>query len=194
MLFRDDILKGIAAGRITVALRRWRRPSVRAGGRLRTAVGELAINAVESISLDDITARDARAAGFASRDDALADVKNQREGTVYRIRFRLAGPDARIALRENSRLTAVDATAIAKQLSRLDARSSVGPWTSKILNLIATNDGLPAGDLAKLARSEKEWLKLNVRKLKELGLTESLQPGYRLSPRGRAWLRRIAER
>jgi ribosomal protein S19E (S16A) len=31
-----------------------------------------------------------------------------------------------------------------------------------------------------------------VRKLKELGLTESLSPGYRLSPRGRKVLERIA--
>jgi hypothetical protein len=31
-----------------------------------------------------------------------------------------------------------------------------------------------------------------VRKLKELGLTESLQVSYRLSPRGRALLERMA--
>ena len=42
---------------------------------------------------------------------------------------------------------------------------------------------LPAGDLAKKADAEKEWLKINVRKLKNLGLTISHQPGYELSPR-----------
>lgn len=53
---------------------------------------------------------------------------------------------------------------------------------------------MPAGELASLLGFEKEELKLKVRKLKELGLTESLQPGYRLSPRGRKaleMLRRI---
>jgi len=30
----------------------------------------------------------------------------------------------------------------------------------------------------------KEWLKINIRKLKELGLTESLAVGYRVSPHG----------
>ncbi len=35
---------------------------------------------------------------------------------------------------------------------------------------------------------ETAWFKTNVRKLKALGLTESLEVGYRLSPRGRAFL------
>jgi hypothetical protein len=34
--------------------------------------------------------------------------------------------------------------------------------------------------------------KVNVRKLKALGLTESLEIGYRLSARGHAWLARVA--
>ena len=42
---------------------------------------------------------------------------------------------------------------------------------------------------------EKRRFKLDVRKLKELGLTESLPVGYRLSPRGHAVLRaELAER
>ena len=42
---------------------------------------------------------------------------------------------------------------------------------------------------------EKRRFKLYVRKLKELGLTESLPVGYRLSPRGHAVLRaELAER
>jgi len=38
---------------------------------------------------------------------------------------------------------------------------------------------------------EKEAFKLNVRKLKNLGLTESLGTGYRISPRGRSVLERL---
>jgi hypothetical protein len=38
---------------------------------------------------------------------------------------------------------------------------------------------------------EKAPFKANVRKLKGLGLTESLEIGYRLSPRGRAVLRHL---
>ena len=47
---------------------------------------------------------------------------------------------------------------------------------------------MSAQELADRSGYEKEWLKLNVRKLKNLGLTESLHPGYRLSPRGAAYL------
>lgn len=37
-------------------------------------------------------------------------------------------------------------------------------------------------------------IKRDVRKLKALGLTESLEVGYRLSPRGRAYLERRPSR
>ncbi len=58
-----------------------------------------------------------------------------------------------------------------------------------MLELIAENPGVRAPDLA--ARMGRETLpfKRDVRKLKELGLTESLEVGYRLSPRGRAYRR-----
>jgi len=47
-----------------------------------------------------------------------------------------------------------------------------------------------AATLAKRVGQERDFFKQNVRKLKELGLTESLEVGYRLSPRGRAYLAR----
>ena len=46
-----------------------------------------------------------------------------------------------------------------------------------------------AEDLAASVGREKPPFKLDVRKLKNLGLTESLPVGYRLSPRGRSYLR-----
>ena len=49
-----------------------------------------------------------------------------------------------------------------------------------------------AADLAPLLGRERLPFKRDVRKLKELGLTESLEVGYRLSPRGRAVLDRLA--
>jgi hypothetical protein len=47
MLFRDDVLKRIPSGDVRRAYRRWRRPTVKAGGRLRTPAGEIGIDAVE---------------------------------------------------------------------------------------------------------------------------------------------------
>ena len=69
-------------------------------------------------------------------------------------------------------------------LARIDARSSQGPWTRGTLKLIAKNPGKRAAELAESAGLETKRFKTNVRKLKELGLTESLKIGYRLSPRG----------
>ena len=53
----------------------------------------------------------------------------------------------------------------------------------------ANADGAPADLAASLGR-ERLSFKADVRKLKALGLTESLEVGYRLSPRGRAFLER----
>ncbi len=57
-----------------------------------------------------------------------------------------------------------------------------------MLRCLASNPAVRAGDLASELGYEKKWFKNNVRKLKALGLTESLEVGYRLSPRGRAFL------
>jgi hypothetical protein len=67
MLFRKEFLDGIRTGAITLAFRRWRRPTVRAGGTLLTPVGQLAIASVEPVTLGEITADDAREAGYPSR-------------------------------------------------------------------------------------------------------------------------------
>ncbi|HVQ12710.1 MAG TPA: hypothetical protein VMS40_03930, partial [Vicinamibacterales bacterium] len=74
------------------------------------------------------------------------------------------------------------------RLDRLDARSDGAPWTRRVLSLIAGHPARRAGDLCKMAGQDKMAFKLNVRKLKTLGLTESLEVGYRLSPRGAALL------
>jgi len=59
-----------------------------------------------------------------------------------------------------------------------------------VLELIAQRPATRAPDLAASLGRETAPFKTDVRKLKELGLTESLDVGYRLSPRGEAYLRR----
>ena len=196
MLFRRAFLDGIASGEITVAFRRWTRPTVRAGGTLKTAVGVLAIESVERVSAEEITEAEARRAGFPSLSALMAelDARGARgEGELYRIGLRLAGPDPRIALRERADLSAEELAALRKRLDRLDAASPVGPWTLAVLRLIDRNPGVRAGDLAPQVGQERAPFKVNVRKLKGLGLTESLETGYRLSPRGRALLDSFAK-
>lgn len=188
MLFRSNVLVGIASGRITLAFRRWRRPSVKAGGRLRTPAGVLAIRSVETISEDDIGTREARRAGYASRPELLRDLDKQGTGTLFRIAFKREGEDPRNVLRAQSRLSAEDRGAIERRLDCLD-QAAGRPWTARVLRLIGREPGTRAADIAaSLGESDLNRFKSRVRKLKELGLTESLEVGYRLSPRGRAFL------
>jgi Mn-dependent DtxR family transcriptional regulator len=60
-----------------------------------------------------------------------------------------------------------------------------------VLELIRDRPEVRAPDLAASLGRETQPFKRDVRKLKELGLTESLERGYRLSPRGRAVLARL---
>ena len=189
MLIRVRDQKAIAAGKITLAFRRWKRPTVKSGGTLRTAVGVLAIDAVERVAESQIDERQARAAGFDSRDALLAELGKRPGGDLYRIALRLAGEDPRAALRQKAELTAEDRAEIERRLARLDRASPRGPWTETLLALIAERPATRAADLAAAASFEVAWLKTRVRRLKELGLTESLGTGYRLSPRGKAFWR-----
>jgi hypothetical protein len=186
MLFRQDVLRRIAEGEVTLAFRRWRRPTVKAGGTLRTRVGVLAIDSVEPVDEDRVTDADARRAGASDRAALLAGLRP--DGTLYRVEFRLAGPDPRVALRERSHISPEELAEIDARLARLDAASRHGPWTATVLGLIAEQPGTRAPDLAASLGRETAPFKADVRKLKELGLTESLLVGYRLSPRGRAYL------
>jgi hypothetical protein len=193
VLFKRHVLDGLADGTITVVFRRWARPRVRAGSRLRTAVGVLAVDAVDEKDFADITEDDARRAGFSSRTALLDDLATQRDGRVYRIALHVAGPDPRVELRGRDALTGDELAEVERRLARLDASSRRGTWTLAVLRLIRDRPEVRAGDLAPTRGQETLAFKRDVRKLKELGLTESLEVGYRLSARGRTVLAHLDE-
>lgn len=188
MLLRSDTLDGIRRGEISLAFRRWRRPTVRSGGTLLTGAGQLQIGTVAAVDLDDITADDARRAGYESRDTLLAELVRRGDGQLYRIELGHLEPDPRKALREAS-LDSREAGELSARLSRLDRASPVGHWTMKTLQVIRDNPGVRAVDLCLAVGQDRDRFKANVRKLKNLGLTISLEVGYRLSPRGAEYLR-----
>ncbi len=179
MLFKAPVLAAIAEGKVDLAFRRWRKPTVKAGGTLTTPVGVLAIDAIAVVAPETISDADAVRAGYADAAAALAALEG--EAPIHRIAFRLIGEDPRRALRLDVSSAALDE--IETRLARLDAR---GPWTATVLKLIAANPGVRAPDLAARLGRETLAFKMDVRKLKALGLTESLEVGYRLSPRGQA--------
>ena len=182
MLFRTAILAKVRAGEVSVAFRRWTKPSVKAGGFRVTSIGRLAIDQVRPVSEAEITEAEARLAGEASRADLMAALANGK-GELHRIAFHLEGEDPRIALRQDSDLSAADRAALQRRLARMDARA---PWTKLTMDLIAAHPGRRAGDLAPMAGLATPEFKARVRRLKALGLTISLEIGYRLSPRGQA--------
>lgn len=186
MLLRQRDLAALGDGTVTLAFRRWRRPTVRSGGTLLTPIGQLQLGDVTRVALDRITAADARRAGYPSRDALIAEL-SAHDGDVYRIEVRAIAADPRIALRA-ARASASDLEALRARLDRLDRRAPRGPWTRRVLALLRAHPGVRAADLCRRVGQEKDEFKINVRKLKTLGLTESLEVGYRLSPRGRALL------
>jgi hypothetical protein len=188
MQMRPAELAAIRAGDVDVAFRRWERPRVKVGTRMRTAVGLVEVTSVDRVPVSSLTAADARRAGAAS----LAALRQgldrlHPDRPVYRIGLRYAGVDPRQALRE-AVPDAAELDAIGAWLDRLDRASPAGPWTRATLLLIDELPATRAPDLARRMGRDTPSFKQNVRKLKERGLTESLDIGYRLAPRGAALL------
>ena len=181
MLFTQDALPGLANGTITLTFRTWTKPQAKVGGRYRTGGLLLEVDAVNQIDADKITNAEARRAGHPSAD-ALRQRLARLDGPVWRIEFRCIGADDRIARRNDSTLNP-------ERLAKLEARiARMGAWPRQTLQLIAAHPGVVSSTLARKMKMERAAFKLNVRKLKELGLTESLEVGYRLSPLGQAYL------
>lgn len=189
MQFEPRLRTGLADGSITLAFRRWRRGQVVAGHQYRTGIGMVLAEAVDVVDTADISEADARDAGFASAQALISDLRGDPELPLYRIRFkRLDGPDPRDTLAGAAKLTQAEADAIAARLARMDAASKRGPWTAQVLTQIASQPGVSSALLAPELDWDRPDYKQHVRRLKALGLTISLDVGYRISPRGAAYL------
>ncbi len=186
MLFRAKDLDAIFAGKVTTAFRRWKRPTVKVGGSVRTQQGMVAIDAIEEIDPATLTEADAAAANYPNLEQLHAMFDSQ-EGTCYRITLHPDGPDPREALQQSADLTDADRATLDKKLAKLDAATDT-PWTRAALKLIHDQPGVVSTRLADSIGLERFEFKERVRKLKALGLTISLDVGYRLSPRGEAFL------
>jgi hypothetical protein len=186
MLFRNDTLAGIASGQVCLAFRRWRRPRVKPGTRLRTQIGVVEVVEVAAVQPDEIPDADVVAAGLTRAE--LVELLAGRDGEVYRVELRTAGPDPRVALRQDADLSPEDVANLVAWLGRID-RAAPQSWTWQALALIADNPGTVSTELAIRMDLRRDLFKRRIRRLKELGLTESLEIGYRLSPRGKALLR-----
>jgi hypothetical protein len=184
-MIRPSELRAIKDGEIDLAFRRWERPRVVVGTKMRTMVGLVEVTSVEQVEVDDLTEEDSRRAGSPSLASLVKALEPKAQHPAWRVGLRHAGEDPRALLRDTVPDKAELATILAR-LERLDRASSYGAWTRQTLDLVDRNPERRAPDLAAKAGRETPDFKKDVRKLKELGLTESLAIGYRLSPRGEA--------
>ncbi|HEX2154675.1 MAG TPA: hypothetical protein VHL52_11935 [Acidimicrobiia bacterium] len=191
MRFTNRELAGIGDGKITVVFRRWNGRRVNVGTKLRSPVGLVEVIAVTDVAdSSDLSDDDMAAGGFGDRNEMLSWADGA-PGRLFRIQVRPAGPDPRVALRQDDRLDQDQIDEISRRLARMD-RAASEPWTRRTLRLIADNPERVSTELAAEMDLPRDYFKRRVRRLKELGLTESREVGYRLSPRGAAFLHSLS--
>jgi hypothetical protein len=195
MLFNARTLDGLAAGQVDRTYRRWNVVRVRVGSRVTTRAGVVEVSAIEPVDGDRLTEEDAHRAGFDSLAALLSWTGGKGRGSdgpadLYEIGLRLVGPDPRVALRAEATPSAAALRDLDDRLDRMDAAAQ-SPWTRPALRLIQRRPGVVSTELAAEAGQERQAFKLRIRRLKALGLTDSLQAGYRLSPRGAAYLAHV---
>jgi hypothetical protein len=187
VLFTAATLRGLADGRVRCTYRRWEvvRPAV--GSRFTTSAGVVEVTSITPADQQQLTDQDAADAGFDSVAELITWCSAKGQGDLYRVGIVLAGPDPRVALRGADELDSGDVAALNTKLDRMD-RAADQPWTRHTLRQIQRLPGVVSTELAAEVGQERHAYKLRVRRLKALGLTESLERGYRLSPRGVAYL------
>jgi len=194
MLFTAAAHEGLARGEITRTFRTWTRPQVKLGGRYRAGPVDLIVDKLAQVRLRRITDDDARRSGFDGRSDLVHFLERTRsiaaDAKVWRVDFHAVERDPTPSIADDRELTDSDVQELSRRLDRLDAASPSGPWTRQVLALIAEKPGFVSTELAAELGRDRAAFKVDVRKLKRLGLTISLDVGYRLSPRGEAFLAR----
>jgi hypothetical protein len=192
LLFQKRFHEGLTSGKVTLTFRRWEKPHVRVGGRYRChPIGVLEVSQVTQVRVRTLTARDAKQSGFASRDELLAYLASGPAGPatdetlLWKVTLHHGGDGDRVEIAMETALSEDDVATIRAKLARLDARE---PWTKKTLALIGRHPRVAASKLAAKLGRETLPFKVDVRKLKKLGLTQSFEVGYEISPRGLAFL------
>lgn len=194
MLFKEVHLQGIRSGTVSLAFRNWEKATVNKGSLLKTSIGLVEVVNIKPIDQNKITRAHAVKAGYENKDLLLKSLRQNTAAKIYKIALRYYSEDPRIKLREQTELSGEKLEELKGKLSRLDQYSSEGSWTKKVLLAIKRYPHKRAVELAEITGYKKEWLKLNIRKLKNLGLTISHEVGYELSPLGKALLQKLPGR
>jgi hypothetical protein len=190
MLFKANFHESIRSGEIRCTVRIWQRPHVKVGGRYALGAGAVVVDKIYEITFDDITPALARRSGFASLVELLKTAKHGAGERVFVIDFHYDGKASARAKPATGVASVEDLAKLAERLEALDRHSRIGPWTQATLRAIEARPAVLAAKLARSLGRPRDEFKRDVRKLKNLGLTFSLEIGYRLTPKGEALLAR----
>ncbi len=191
LLFQKRFHAGLVDGSVRATFRVWDKPHVKPGGRYRVhPIGVVEVDALVHVAVGSLTEADARRGGFVSLAELLEYLRQVKPALtpatlLYSVTLHHAGDGDRVEGALDTDLTPADIEQLTKRLARLDGDA---PWTRKVLALITKRPRVAASQLAASLGRETEPFKVDVRKLKKLGLTQSFEVGYEVSPRGRAFL------
>lgn len=190
LLFKKAFWDGLVSGATTLTFRRWQKPHVKPGGRYRChPIGVLEVDDVALVPVRSITAKDATRAGFASLASLLDYLRElgplDDDTSVYKVTLHHGGDGDRVSTALETELSPEDVATLDTKLARMDGKK---PWTATTLALIDKRPRTAASKLAAELGRETAPFKADVVKLKKLGLTQSFEVGYEISPRGRAYL------
>jgi hypothetical protein len=192
LLFQKRFQTGLVAGTVSLTFRQWDKPRVKPGGRYRVhPIGVVEVDGLSRVKLGEVSEEDARRSGFADRTELIEYMKPVAKGRLddatelWRIELHHAGDGDRVSIALEDKLSDDDLSDLSRRLERMDAD---GPWTMKTLKLIEKHPRIAASKLAPKMKLETLPFKARVVKLKKLGLTQSFEVGYEVSPRGRAYL------
>ncbi len=188
MLFKADLHERIRSGEIGCTVRIWQSPHVKLGGRYALGAGAVVVDKIHEASLDDITPALARKCGFPSLVELLKIAKHGAGERVFVIDFHYDAQGGTRARPETGAVSAGQLAVLVRRLEAMDRRSEIGAWTVATLRAIEARPGVLAAKLARSFGRPRDEFKRDVRKLKNLGLTLSLEIGYRLTPKGEALL------
>ena len=91
MMFSPDLREAVAAGDITVSIRLWQRPKVKAGGRYRSHGFAIEVDSVELLPFSAVTADDVARSGERDREALRQRAAHagpiSDDTLVYRIEF-----------------------------------------------------------------------------------------------------------
>jgi hypothetical protein len=88
VVFTKRLREGVRSGAITCSIRIWQRPKVKVGGRYPMESGQIEVDSIEQIALQDITHELAVESGFAGVIALLKVAKHGPGDNVYLVRFR----------------------------------------------------------------------------------------------------------